>query len=416
MKNPFEEQLNSPENIPAVEQSEADLEMDRQEKAREIARGGNFEDILAKLEEAGLLDEQVNNLQERFCNQLEAATFLSHEDWKALTVLELYDTGTFEHSLDTYLIARKKVEQPIKFEGHTIVLAEKIEQEGLFQLEQFYRACLLHDIGKIEIPHFIITSKINHIEWAEMLVTIDERNGNDALLKKSLSESGITLPEEISQMEQNTFEEKENRKMMLAKFLSDNNVRCEKYVPVSEALDNPLLGEKAFSPKNMGELDARGLPNITSNSPLFDIAKLHEKKSSGILRESMHLEKEATLAGAHHDYDRLYAQLFEENPYAVSSFQISNKLAEFLRLTDMYQAIKSKRTYKNSESRLEALLDLTKSVDGKKIHYLVAYLWISSEMETLKDTVPSEHEHFETLREKLAEFREKMGDITKIFP
>ena len=140
--------------------------------------------------------------------------------------------------------------------------------------------------------------------------------------------------------------------------LKENKVRCEKYVPIEEAIGNPALDAHAFSENNMADLESRNIPGLSRKSPLFDIAKIHEKNSFDILSRVMKLEKEAALAGAHHDYDGSHARMIEKYLYTVSSFYISAMLAEFLSLSDMYQAIKDKRSYKSAETQLEALNDL----------------------------------------------------------
>lgn len=383
------------------------LETEHEQTARDIARQGDFENILRTLEKKDLLEEQILRLQEKYFAQLESADFLTNEDWEALTVLELYDTGTFLHSLETYRIAKDKIETKFVFEGIEIEFDKRIREEGLVSLQQFYRACLLHDIGKVEVPYCIIASEITHNEWAEMLVQADRRNPEQKLLETALEQAGISIPQDVSQKP-----EGEIRDAYLLELLKKNKVRCEKYVPIEEAVGNPILGGHAFSEKNMADLESRNIPGISRKSPLFDVAKIHEKNSFDILSRVMKLEKEAALAGAHHDYDGSHARMIEKYLYTVSSFHISAMLAEFLSLPDMFQAITSKRTYKSAETQLEALNDLADAVNAKNNPnlFFVAYVWIGSDLKLLN--LPSDHEQVETLKNKIEGFSRKIGGIS----
>jgi len=255
----------------ALEYAPAESKPEQMEKriaAQEIARGGDFENILVELEDKKLLDEQTTRFHETYDADLKLATFLTPDDWKALTVLELYDTGTFLHSLETYRIAKKMMEKTFIFGNTKIELATMIRQENRVSLEQFYRACLLHDIGKVEVPHFIITSEISHAGWAEMLVNMDKRDPDKKLLENILAQANMAIPTEISVRPDGN-----EKDALLVEFLKENKIRCEKYVPIEEAVDNRLLGDRAFTERNITDLESRDLAGLTRKSPLFDISR-----------------------------------------------------------------------------------------------------------------------------------------------
>jgi len=389
------------------------LEMERRQSSQDIARRGGYENILVELENKKLLDEQIDCFKKTYRGDIESIVILTDNDWEALTILELYDTGTFLHSLETCRIAKEIIEQQLHFGDEPIMLSEKIKEEGMVSLEQFYRACLLHDIGKVEVPHFIITSGIEHAEWAEMLVTMNKRNPEEKLLENILAQANVTIPPDVSMRPAGN-----EKDALLVELLKDNHVRCEKYVPIEEAVGNPLLGDRALTERNVTDLESRNLAGLTRKSPLFDIIKIHEPQSATILREdfkpinpedAQNLEKIAKLVGSHHDYDGSHAKLIENFPITISSFRVSVMLSEIISFADMFQAIKSKRTYKSAENELEALWDVSRSVDEKNNQslYFVAYLIISNELKSLETFFPNEHESIKQLRAKMEQFSDK---------
>lgn len=80
------------------------------------------------------------------------APFLDEADWRMLAALDLYDRGTVWHSIRVAALAREQVlayhELP---DGSMIRFADLFERSGI-GFARFYRACLLHDVGKIVLP------------------------------------------------------------------------------------------------------------------------------------------------------------------------------------------------------------------------------------------------------------------------
>jgi len=126
-------------------------------RARKIAEFGNYTKIAETLTDEELLGDQIKRVQEVVGDDIE---FLTQKDWEILTVLELFDVVTFEHCLKTYKIAKDKVE---KILDDDVIIADFIQSE-VIDIEKFYRACLLHDIGKVEIPKSIL-NKVFHEDW-----------------------------------------------------------------------------------------------------------------------------------------------------------------------------------------------------------------------------------------------------------
>ncbi len=398
------EKINSPESLLTK------LEMERRQLASEIAREGNYEEIAKNLEEKDLLLEQMNRIQQEYEPILGQASFLFQEDsleiWKALTILELYDTDTFKHSLGTYAIAKSKIESPIVINGETIDLKKMIENEGLVSLEQFYKACLLHDIGKIEVPHFLIASQVKNSEWAELLLDLDEKDGEEnshSCLNEMLAATKTKLPAEIESYPETTLLQQAEKKGMLIKFLAEKELPCINYVPVVEALDNPILGLHSYTTQDMQDLEKRG---FSKNSPLLEIIKAHEKKSKIIL-ESLNLENEAELVSTHHDYEDRYVANYEKHPLTISSFTLSKRLSELLRLADMHEAIHTKRSYANERSQIDSLIILAKSISKQKIHPLIAHVWLTDALQKITSAENIEPEKVATLEKYIETFKDE---------
>lgn len=410
-KKEAERQASSPEDILRK------LEIQHEKKACEIARKGNYSEIVKNLENHDFLLEQMSRIQEEYGSILDQATFLFQEDsleiWKALTTLELYDKETFKHCLRTYEIAKSKIESPINIDRQAIDLKKMITNESMTGLDHFYKACLLHDIGKIEVPYFLVASEIKNSEWAELLLDFDEKNRRTkpwdgtlkpGLLEMVLADAKMDLPSEIRNRSETTAEQREEKKGLILKFLTENDLRCAPYVPISQAINNPLLGLRSFSPENIRELKRRG--HSPENS-LLDILKSHEKNSKEIL-EKLNLKNEAELVGAHHDYEGLYKIEYAKHPLTLSSLSLSERMAELLRIADMHEAIHSGRAYTDKRSQIESLIILAKSINNKKIHPLIAYIWLSDELQKIGRFENLDPEKVATLERHISAFEKNI--------
>jgi len=167
--------MKSQESFPAQEGENIALEREanitEELEARSIAKTGNYKEIEKELKEKDLLMEQTNRVKDVLEKDDEDFSFLSNEDVKILTVLELFDKSTFEHGINTYKIAKEKTNKVL---GGNIVLARLIEKEGV-SMESFYRACMMHDVGKIEIPSFLFIKKRSAYERFFVLFNIFEQ-------------------------------------------------------------------------------------------------------------------------------------------------------------------------------------------------------------------------------------------------
>ncbi|MEK7555719.1 MAG: HD domain-containing protein [Patescibacteria group bacterium] len=323
---------------------------EQERSARLIAQGGDYKAIDRELEKSRLFDEQIKRVKEQAF-----IGFLTPENWKMLTALELFDKGTFEHSVETYHIARNKIEKVL--DGQ-VIIAKLIEQEGVL-LEQFYRACLFHDIGKIEIPNFLINNKLTDGDWMDILCRMVCEEHNEELSRAVIKKTGLSL---------GALSDEQHLRAVFAEKL----LRAVKLVPVKEA----LTGEE------IEELKARG---FSPDMSLSKILEAHEEASERILREAQ-FDIEGKLVGQHHNYKGKKIDEMEV-PVATSSLCISVSLADVMHLADVQQALQQHRSYKTKQSKICMLATLAHQAELGYVSEYIAYLWINDEM---KDISPEE--------------------------
>jgi len=332
---------------------ESEINLAQELEARSIAKSGDYAEIVRLLEEKKLLEEQMRRVKEGMGEEAGEFSFLSPEEWKILTVMELFDKSIFEHGVNTYKIAKGKVEKVLE---NGIVLARLIEKEGV-SLDSFYRACLLHDVGKIEIPSFLIHNTLTERDWLMRLSELACDN-EDEDIRRMLSEN--------ADMKEGDFANVENLRGALERV----HARAVEFVPVKTALsfeEVTELMERGFSP----------------DEPLLKIMEEHEKASERILSEAG-LIIEGKLAGEHHNYDKKESDELNM-PTSRTSLKISSSLASVMHLADVQEALTKKRPYKENFSKLRMLAILAEqSMDGYIDQY-VAYLWIHDELESLTD-------------------------------
>jgi len=337
------------ENIALEEESNIAQELE----ARSIAKLGDYKKIEKELEEKGIIEEQINRVEDILEKDSEDFSFLSGEDIKILTILELFDKSTFEHGVNTYKIAKEKTN---KILGEGVILSKLIEKEGI-SMESFYRACMMHDIGKIEIPSFLIHNTLTEEEWFDYLYNMVCVNEDEAV-REALSRKINTTDSDL--------QDKESFRIALER----ENARPVEFVPVKTALsfeEVTELMERGFSP----------------DESLLNIMKAHEVASKKILNEAG-LEMEALLAGEHHNYDNKESE--EINlPVSQTTLKISSSLAAVIQLADVHEALTKKRTYKEGFPKLQMLAILAeKSMEGH-IDQRITRLWIEDELENMPD-------------------------------
>lgn len=352
-------------------QNSREFESNNTIRAKEIAKDGNYQKIESELFDENLLNGEIERVIEKHKEVLSTVEFLTELDLKILTILELYDEDLVLHSLETYRIAKEKSERVLSF---NIKLVDLFASEGVTP-EQFFRACLLHDIGKIEIPNFIINNTIHNQEMELLLrnLVLDEKDA-PTLLKLN-EETGETL--DI------TDESK------LKEVLNKYNLRPVHFVPVKSILtkeEQEILVKQGFD----------------LNLSLMDIIRTHEEHSRAIL-EKEGLVVESELAGSHHNYHGKGSPY----PLTLEALNISVDMAELIRIADMTEALTASRSYNKNGFSFPKVLRII--LEEMRTSSEVAYLWVEDDIKNL-ESKPTDNFTMEDLQD-IAYVKEKLAKI-----
>lgn len=349
MKNP--ESLNFSREIQPETPDESSVELtENTAEAKKIASRGEFSIIKAELKEKGLLAQEMIRVKSKYQEALAKIEFLTDKDLEMFTIIDLYDEDLAAHSLETYRIAKEKVERELAFE---VILVDLFAKEGVTS-EQFFRACLLHDIGKIEIPNFILNNSINNNEMDFYL--------RGLVLEKKDQEI-------IDRLEIRTGEKVDvDNEVELKEFLRKYRLRSVHFVPIKFIL----------SETEQEIMEARG---FDLNSSLMDIIKTHEGYSEIILKAE-DLPVESALAGSHHNYHGGGSPY----PLTIDALHLSVDMVELIRIADMTEALTASRTYnKAGFSKPKVLKIILDEARVGRINTEMAYLWIEDEIKQLEE-------------------------------
>lgn len=321
---------------------------------KEQPQGLRVSKILNELKNENLLGSEIIRVKSLFSEKLKNFSNDFGEDcWEMLTVLELFDEETAIHCVNTYLIAKSKAEKKL---WNGIILADEFKKEDV-TITQFYRACLLHDIGKIEVPHSVLVNRVTDENCSDILFA----NKEEILipsLKKKFGED-YTLSDDIK-----------NGESLLSYLHNELHLRPQTLTPVKLLLDKPIK-EKIIS-----QLAHCG---CSIDDSLLKIMRTHDEYSKKIL-QGAGFEIEGELAGSHH------VNKDDSVKYKITAgvMQVTIDLADILHLADVQNAILSKRYYKEEKTPLDALKILSLHSKQGFIKSYSAYIWISDEMNGIK--------------------------------
>ncbi len=377
--------MYSQEKLPPVTHHDEQIdennieETEQTHHAREIARQGNFAEIKIQLNEEGLLVNEIKRVRETFTEVFADLEFLTYQDIEMFTILELYDHDLALHSIETYNIAKAKVEKRLEFD---IVLVDLFAKEGVTD-EQFFRACLLHDIGKVEVPNFILNNTIHNDEMQHQLEYLVFNKHDNTTIHKldELAGEHIEIKNESE----------------LETFLDEHHVRSVHLVPIKA-----LVSEVELS-----ILQNRG---IDPEASLMDIIATHEEFSRVIL-ERAGLPVESALAGSHHNYHG------QGSDYAVSieALQLSVAIEETIRIADITEALTATRSYKKNFSRPKVFKIILDKVKSHEIKPIMAYIWLTDDIKALESNEPDNFtvedlSILEEVKQELELIRQNLGE------
>ena len=357
---------NSLNNHPAIRENQASNEKQKAELQRgnivKIFQSLDLNKIINTLKSSEInpyFQEEIDKTKKQHGERLSSATFLDDMDWKILTGIKLFNKETFEHSIGTYLIARNTIENDLP------ELAVEIQNEGV-TLEQFYRACLFHDIGKMAIPEFILNSKVTDEMWVtgfmmlpesidkvdkEIVAEFKDQQEAQAYADKNCQDDilvarGLTPPDAI----------RADHKA-LSEYFEENRIRAVEFVPI-----RGMLTVDQAQKLNEGGIDTQ--------LSLKEIMQLHEKKSEETLKK-LGFVIEAFLAGNHHNYKARNKRLGEK-PISLSSLHI----ATIIHLADIEQALSVDRTYHHKQPALKIMAILVDDAESETMDPALTARWI----------------------------------------
>lgn len=350
-------------------------------EAVQIAGEGNYVTIIETLRERNLLDKEKNRVEHDYA--LREIPFLNEHDREMFTVLDLYDPATARHCLETYRIARGKIEKEI-IPG--VSFARLLERHEEVTPDQFYRACLFHDIGKVEVPRAVIRHRMDEGHMLECMHHVFHMLYHDGKIPAWLGLKEDATDHEIDDA-----------------FTKQHSLRCIHLVAARETL----------SPEELAEVKRFG---YSGEETLMDIIKKHEARSGRILQESGY-PVEAQLAALHHNYEHETP----EHPLAVSVLHMSVDLADMLHIADIAQALSAERSYKKAFSMPKVMRIIAEHAQEGKVSLLAAYLWLTDEMHeyettpvTTEDTAAREKDaaHLVIVHNFIAQAAEQLGTIS----
>ena len=316
--------------------------------AREIAGKGDYEKIQRELTNSGLLEREKYRVQKEYDRVFSFFTEVNDRVLEMFTILDLYHRGTAEHCAETYLRAKAKIEKRL---ASGFVLSTLFDQEFV-STNEFLCACLLHDIGKVEIPRFIISHTMNDDVMNIFLrgLVLDDRDPDIiARIQETAGKQLLMVSAEE-----------------LDAYLKEHNLRSVHFVPARMVLAS----------SEVAELRERG---IDPEMSLMDIIRSHEDHSRIILGRAG-LPVESELAGLHHNYRGLGPRY----PLAEGSLHISVDIEELLHIADVEQALSEVRGYKKGFSTPRVLRIIMEEVISGRIPKEAAYLWVDDEMYEFK--------------------------------
>lgn len=308
--------------------------------AEEIAGEGKYEIIIEQLRASGVLSVCVKKIRTVYGARLNLDGFvMTEQDFEMLTVLGLYDQNTLEHSIRTFELAYRIITRPFADASGEISVIGDFFDTASVSVEQFLRAALFHDIGKIIIPREILH---NALDDEEVLVKM--------------------FPQE------NLESEEGHVKKIMLQALYDNGIRPIDVVPLRE-----IFAEEKYT-ELLCNLEKRGFPETAT---LKDVIRMHEPESERILTSAGH-KTEGELAGHHHNYEKRASLHFINTPFGAFG------VTDLIRIVDVTDALLSARWYKKPLSPLEVLFVLTKDAEVGKINSRLAYLWVKDQYTELQ--------------------------------
>ena len=344
-------------------------------RARKIlnANFGNYTAIIENLKSEGILPESIDWVQKDLEMKMPEASFLEASDYEMMFVLRLFHPETYEHSIRTYLTGKEKI-----LSNHPVgeYLRRKITEEipEGNALEVVYRSLLLHDMGKIAVPVFILDDTHTDANWASL--------GEEHCLQHSEGKQGICYEAKLEEAKE-----------------TNPSARYKDVVPIKYGYK--LEPEKIEIINKFGGNLPKGYEEYayTSDAPLGKIVEIHPAISAAVL-ESAGKHIEAQIVREHHASEASPEQ--KKYPTASGALFFSKSLASVVHAADFMDALLSPRSYKGALGLFLTLSKLSEEAVNKTLPKELADLWIDADIDQFRNEMDTVFEQAQLTTEERA--------------
>lgn len=364
----------SVENSRIIKERES-LEFPEVIRARKILdeHFGDYTGTIEAFKVEQILPKNIDWIQNDLKEKIPEASFLEESDYEMLFVLRLFHPETYEHSVRTYVTGREKI-----MSDHPVgaYLRKKITEEipEGNALEVVYRSLLLHDMGKIAVPTFILDNKHSDMVWKSL--------GEEHCPSHSGGES-ICYEQKLAELKE-----------------FNPSARYKDVVPVKYGLNDTQNETLNQYGQNLPE----GYEEYAydSNSPLGKIVDIHPAVSAAIL-ESAGKHIEAQIVREHHASEASPGQ--KKYPTASGALFFSKSMAGVIHAADFMDALLSPRSYKGALGLFLTLGELSGEAKKGTLPQELADLWIDAEIDQFRNEMKIVFEQASLT----AEERERIG-------
>lgn len=286
----------------------------------------------------------------------EVKELISDEEAHYLALLNKKFDLYFNHSLEVARIAHREYDE----------FKDDLAAEGITK-ETFFRAALLHDVGKVGVPDCVLKGSFTDTYFREQFYSNLEADPD--FIRAQLAKDGKNL---------DTMSDKDFMHLDLRDYVSLQ--QCFRDNP--EAID---------------EIQRYGLDPYTES--FMDAIRRHEQYSRDIISESNIPDRErvADLAGAHHQYK----EHGEEGANVTKEvLRVSVVASELLHLADVHQAMIQRRRYADrSNSPVDALYFILEETKAGAFHEPVVKRWMRVMLPPAAEVSEDNWRQYEELRE-----------------
>jgi len=355
-------------------------------RARNIAGSCDLSSIIHELDQEKFLEPFSLLVEKKYSAEIIKTGFkATKNDWEFFAALWLYDVPTAEHSIRTMALAKRiatdQMEGP---RGEKITLEKLVENK--LPLEQFLRAALFHDIGKIALPREVVNNALGDKEMGELFM--DTLRGKD---RNAILETAGLDPNNIKSSED------------ALRLLYTRGLRPKDVVPVSVIFAGPQSD-------TLRAIERKG---FSTEETLGEIMSRHEQEGEKIFAR---IDPDvADIIGHHHPGVRLPQQKDLNTAKEAETGLRRYAIHFMLAVVDEYDAIGHQRNYKKALKKAETLSILAHETVSGRLEKGITYLWLKERYKTLKRE-PGDEKFCKTIEDFLENIENKnaVNELVKI--